>query len=125
DSGSYAASARAHGVRRHMKRDWEIYEDAARVAVSNVLRDIGVTSVDEKCKVKGQSATEWEIDARAWLNGSERFLLVEARRHCTSGLRQEEVAAIAFRVQDIGACGAIVVSPLPLQEGAKLVASHA
>lgn len=40
-------------------------------------------------------------------------------------MKQEAIAAIAYRIQDLGAAGGIVVSPLPLQSGAGLVAKAA
>lgn len=38
-------------------------------------------------------------------------------------MSQEQIAGLAFRIQDTGATGGIVVSPLPLQAGAKIVAA--
>ena len=51
--------------------------------------------------------------------------MVEVRRYTTSSLKQEDVAALAFRIGDVGAVGGVVVSPLPLQRGAELVAKSA
>jgi hypothetical protein len=72
--------------------------------------------------LQGHSGASWEIDARAWCEGSDKFLVVEARRYTSTRLKQEDVAAVAFRVEDVGAAGGIVVSPLPLQRGANVVA---
>ena len=108
-----------------MQPDWSIYEDAARAAIMSLRRELGLVSVGGKAKAAGNSGATWELDARAWQDESGRFLLVEARRYRRSRLKQEDIAAVAFRVHDLGANGAIVVSPLPMQEGAKLVASHA
>ena len=105
-----------------MPRHWEIYENAARTVLSDLLDELGVSKVETKQLLKGFSGTVWEIDARAWCEGSENFLIVEARRHTSTGLKQENVAAVAFRIEDVGAAGGIIVSPLPLQRGANLVA---
>lgn len=69
------------------------------------------------------TGTTWEIDAKGVAEGSNAFLIVECRRYTTSKLAQEDIAAIAYRIQDIGAAGAITVSPYDLQSGAKKVAA--
>jgi hypothetical protein len=108
-----------------MTSHWSVYEDAARRVLTDLRAKLGLSSVEGKQSHVGLSSTTWEIDAKAWREGDDGFLLVEARRHTTSGLKQEEVAAIAYRVQDVGASGGVVVSPLPLQQGAALVARSA
>jgi hypothetical protein len=50
------------------------------------------------------------------------FVIVECRRYTTSHLDQESLGALAYRIFDTGAAGAIVVSPLGLQGGAEKVA---
>jgi hypothetical protein len=108
-----------------MASEWSIYEDAARKVLADLRDKLGLSSIEGKQSLVGLSGTTWELDAKAWREGNDGFLLVEARRHSTSGLKQEEVAAIAYRMQDLGAAGAVVVSPLPLQQGAALVARYA
>jgi predicted polyphosphate/ATP-dependent NAD kinase len=49
-------------------------------------------------------------------------MLVECRQYRSKRLNQEAVAGLAYRITDTGASGAIIVSPLPLQDGAKKVA---
>lgn len=105
-----------------MKPDWRRYEEAARTILANIGHALGITSVGPKQKMPGASGTEWELDARAWAEGEEGFLVVEVRRYATSRLKQEDMAAIAFRVEDVGASGGIIVSPLPPQRGAAIIA---
>jgi hypothetical protein len=107
-----------------MKPDWLIYEEAARKVIADMRDALGISVVEGKQVITGLSSAEWEIDARAWCKDGENFLLVEARRHNTSGLKQEALAAIAYRIKDVGAAGGIVVSPLPLQTGAQTIAAH-
>ncbi|MNR30230.1 hypothetical protein D3C85_1476750 [compost metagenome] len=57
--------------------------------------------------------------------GDSGFVLIEVRRYTSSRLSQEDMAAVAYRIQDTGAVGGIVVSPLPLQVGAQRVAEAA
>ena len=81
-------------------------------------------STDIKQKLQGESGATWEIDGKATSGVSDGFFVIEARRHTTSGQKQEHMAALAYRIQDLGGTGGIIVSPLPLQRGAKLIAEH-
>lgn len=99
------------------------YEEVARVLLDRFHADFGLARVEGKQSLEGrQSGTEWEIDARAVCDGDAGFLIVECRRYTKSRLDQEAIAAIAYRIFDTGAAGAITVSPLDLQFGAKKVA---
>ncbi|WP_411153065.1 restriction endonuclease [Streptomyces sp. A30] len=74
-------------------------------------------------KVIGKrSGTEWEIDGKGVKVGDEGFVIIECRRYTTSKQKQEQVAGLAYRIIDTEADGAIIVSPLGLQEGAAKVA---
>jgi hypothetical protein len=103
----------------------EKYELVARQILEDLKKPLNLSSVEEKQSLTGFSGTKWEIDAKAWIEDGSGFLVVEARRYTKSRLKQEDLAAIAYRIQDIGAKGGIVVSPLPLQRGAELVARAA
>jgi hypothetical protein len=103
---------------------WSVYEDAARRVISDIRQHLGVAAIEGKQGVQGDSGTIWEIDAKAWRDGLNNFLIVEVRRHTTSRLNQEHVAAIAYRIHDVGGDGGIVVSPHPMQKGANIVADH-
>jgi len=107
------------------KKTWESYEEVAQYLLNQFASQFGLGHVEGKQCVPGESGTEWEIDAKGVANNGDGFLIVECRRYTKSRLSQESLAAIAFRIQDVGASGAIVVSPLDLQSGAKLVAAHA
>lgn len=100
----------------------EAYELVARQVLADLKKPLNISTVEEKQSLTGLSGTEWEIDAKAWIEDGSGFLVVEARRYTKSRLKQEHVAAIAYRIQDTGAKGGIIVSPLPLQRGAELVA---
>lgn len=99
--------------------------DAARKVLANLRETLGLSKIEGKQSLTGASRTDWEIDAKAWRSGENQFLVVEVRRHTKSRLKQEHVAAIAYRIQDLGAAGGIIVSPLPMQKGAELVAASA
>jgi hypothetical protein len=105
-------------------KPWEVYEQAARKVVFDLRQHLGVADVEDKQDILGASGTIWEIDGKAILDDGARFLVIEARRHTTSGQKQEAVAAFAYRIGDLGGAGGIVASPLPLQYGAALIAAH-
>jgi hypothetical protein len=103
---------------------WQSYEDAASAVISDLRRELGLDSVEGRQRLQGASGTEWEIDGKAVLERQGGFLVVEARRHTSSGIKQEALAAVAYRIHDLGAQGGLIVSPLPLQQGAQLIASR-
>jgi hypothetical protein len=104
---------------------WQVYEGAAQSVLQQLGSAIGIAAVEGKQTLDGKSGTQWEVDAKALQEHGENFLVVEVRRYTTSSLKQEDVAALAFRIGDVGAAGGVVVSPLPLQRGAELVAKSA
>jgi hypothetical protein len=106
-----------------MTTDWRAYEDVARRVLADMRDVLGISSVEGKQVLAGRSSANWEVDAKAWSADGENFLLVEVRRR-RSRLKQEHLAAIAYRIVDTGAAGGIVVTPLPLQSGALRVATH-
>jgi len=83
----------------------------------------GLERVEAKQGVLGlRSGAEYIIDAKGVALGREAFVIIECRRYTTSRLKQEHMAALAYRIGDTGAIGGIVVSPLGLQEGARKIA---
>lgn len=104
------------------KKTWADYEEVARYVLQQLGKKFGLAEVEGKQKVAGrQSGTEWEIDAKGVREGDGAIILVECRRY-KNRLKQEALAAVAYRIIDAGAAGGITVSPLPLQEGAAKVA---
>jgi len=105
-------------------KPWEVYEQAARAVVFDLREQLDIADVEDKQDMLGASGTVWEIDGKATLADDSGFLVIEARRHTTSGQKQEAIAAFAYRIDDLGGAGGIVVSPLPLQSGAAAIAEH-
>ena len=103
---------------------WESYEQIARKVLTDLRQELCLSEVEGKQDLQGASGTSWEVDGKAVLVNGEGFLVVEARRHTTSRLPQEAIAAIAYRIKDVAGQGGIIVSPLPLQKGAEIVAGH-
>lgn len=101
---------------------WQSYEDAARSILEQLGKHIGIEKVSGYRNLTGTSGTSWEVEATAIRSGDGGTLIVECRRHTTRGLSQESVAGLAFRIQDTRSSGGIIVTPRPLQKGAKYVA---
>lgn len=106
-------------------KQWRTYEEVAAEILDRLKVELGLSAVEGKQSIPGFSGTEWELDAKGIKDGSEAFVIVECRRYTTSRIKQEAVAALAFRIQDTGAAGGFIVSPLGLQEGAQKVAASA
>jgi restriction endonuclease len=104
---------------------WRTYEEVSAAILGRLREELGLSAVEGKQSVPGQSGTEWELDAKGIRQGSNAFVIVECRRHTTSRIKQGAVAALAFQIQDTGAAGGFIVSPLGLQDGAQKVAGAA
>jgi hypothetical protein len=105
-----------------MKPSWHIYEDPACQVLADLRKVLGISRIEGKQTLEGISGTSWELDAKAWREGPDGFLVVEVRRYTTARLKQEDVAAIAYRIKDVEGSGGIIVSPLRLQKGAQAIA---
>lgn len=102
---------------------WRNYEEVAQYILGQMAAHFGLGRVEGKQLVAGVSGASWEIDAKGMRENDQGFVIIECRRHTTQGLPQEQIAALAFRIQDTGAVEGIIVSPLPLQSGARKVAA--
>ena len=108
-----------------VKEKWESYEEVATFLLNRVAKELelGIHTVEGKQIVSGhRSGTRWEIDGKGIAEDGKKFVILECRRLTTSKVKQEHMAAIAYRISDIGASGGIVVSPLDINKGAKLIA---
>ena len=102
--------------------NWRSYEEVATFLLNQFSQEWGLDRFEAKQDVKGsKTGTTWEIDAKGCRENDTGFMIVECRKY-KSKLKQEDLAAIAFRILDTGAEGAIVVTPIGLQAGAKKVA---
>jgi hypothetical protein len=103
---------------------WESYEEVAVYLLDQIAAKVGLERVEGKQHVYGsRSLTDWEIDGKGVKVGDEGFVIIECRRYTKDRQNQERVAGLAYRIIDTGASGAILVSPLGFQEGAKRVAA--
>ena len=104
-----------------MKKNWENYEEVSIYLLNQFAEQFGLKIVEEKQKLSG-SDTDWEIDGKGILLDGSAFIVVECRRYKNTKQSQEKMAALAYKIQDLGAAGGIIVSPLGLQEGAEKIA---
>ncbi len=105
------------------KNAWKSYEQIAQFLLGQMAEHFGLSHVEGKQTIEGRrSGTIYEIDGRGVAKDGEGFVILECRRYTTSRQKQEDIAALAYRILDTGAKGGIIVSPLGLQEGARKIA---
>lgn len=102
-------------------KSWLTYEQIAQVLLDQVAEVLGFARVEGKQLLVGETGTTWEVDGKAVKIGDQGIGLVECKQW-QSRVSQETVAGFAFRIDDVGASGGVLVSPLGLQSGAKKVA---
>jgi hypothetical protein len=104
-------------------RAYQTYEQVA-LHILNELKDrFGAEYFESSRKIKGnRSGRNWDIEGKGVCSEDGVFLIVECRRYTTSRLKAEHIGGIAYRIIDTGARGGIVVSPYPLQKGARKIA---
>ena len=105
-------------------KEWESYEQVAVYLLDQIAEELGLERVEGKQGVYGaDTTTTWEIDGKGVKIGDEGFVVIECRRYTKSRQNQGKLASLAFTIQDTGATGGILVSPLGFQEGAEKVAA--
>lgn len=105
------------------EKQWKTYEEVAAYLLNQFAEHFELGRFEGKQLVAGESGTEWEIDAKGCAADGSHFIVVECKRHTKTGISQAITAALAWSIQDAGASGGILVSPIGLQEGAKKVAA--
>ena len=102
---------------------WKLYEEVAQFLTDQMAEHFGLSRVEGKQKIEGKrSGTTYEIDGKGVAKNGDGFVILECRRYTTSRQKQEDMAALAYRIHDTGAKGGIIVSPLGVQEGARKIA---
>ena len=105
-------------------KEWENYEEVAVYILDQIASELGLERVEGKQDVYGsRTLTKWEIDGKGVKVGGEAFVIIECRRYTKDRQSQEQVGGLAYRILDTGASGCILVSPLGLQKGGRLVAA--
>jgi hypothetical protein len=101
-------------------KPWQAYQTVAAELLNRFAAHFGLDRVEGEQKVRGK-ASVWSIDAKGVRESDGATILVECRRKGRA-LDQEALAAIAYRIRDIGAEGGIVITPCDLQSGAARIA---
>lgn len=102
---------------------WQTYEEVARFLLDQFAACFGVTRFEGKQRLTGEkSQTVWEVDGKGFSVSGDVILIVECRRYIQSKPSQEQLAGLAYRIHDTGATGGIIVTPLGVQKGARLLA---
>lgn len=102
--------------------NWKDYEHVARQVLSDLRQKLGILEVEGNQALVGTSGAVWNVEGKAFMANGSSFLVIECRRYTTKRLNQEAVGGFAYRIHDVGGTGGLLVSPLPLQKGAKFVA---
>ena len=102
----------------------DLYEEAAAFVLDHFKDYFGLANVEGKQKLKGESGTDWEVDAKGVKADGESFIIVECKRYPKRRINQSIMAAAVYSAKDTGAAGLITVSPLDPQKGARIIAKH-
>lgn len=75
---------------------WKYYEAVAAHLLNKFSEHFNWARVKGKQVVHGnRSSTNWTIDEKGVVEGSDAFVIVECRRHTTSKQDQEQLAGLA------------------------------
>jgi hypothetical protein len=103
-----ATKRRAKTKRRE---EWEIYEEVAGTLLKMLSDSLGLELVDVETKQDrhGRSRTTWEIDRVGVAKDGQKVVTIECRR-LKDRLKQNDIAALAYIMRDVGAASGIVVT---------------
>ena len=96
----------------HEKPAWEVFEGVVRSIISRHRDFFGLDTVEPGVTaVLGKSGYTWNIDVAATKSGSQRTVIFEVRRRMRN-VEPEEMAAIAYKIQDTDSEKGYVVTKL-------------
>jgi len=103
-------------------KQWRKYEEVAQFLLDKFADQLGLERVEAKQKIIGLiSGRKIEIDGKGVRQGNGGIVVVECKKF-KDRVEAEKLEALAFRIQDAGADGGIIVTPIDLQAGAKKIA---
>jgi hypothetical protein len=106
-------------------KKWKSYQEVSTYLLNQFAEKFGLGRFEEKQIIPGDSSTEWEIDVKGYSADGSHFVVVECKRYTKNRVSQAITSSLAWVIQDTGATGGILVSPLGLQKGAQKVAAKA
>jgi hypothetical protein len=106
---------------------WQRCEDVALYLLEKMgdTLGLGLERVEGKQKLIGKSGMKWTVDGKGVRTDTGAIVVVECRRYTNSKLKPEAMGGLAYRIEDVGASGGIVVTPIGVQEGGQLIAKSA
>jgi hypothetical protein len=104
--------------------DCATYEEVAAVLLHQMAAEFGVPRGDGRQTARGK-APNWEIEVNGSAVNGAMFLVVACRWHKTPHLSQAAMGGLAYRIEETGAQGGIVVRRLGVQDGAEHIAAAA
>ncbi|GAX38799.1 restriction endonuclease [Nodularia sp. NIES-3585] len=105
------------------QKKWKIYEEVTKQLLQDIKYFVGISHVESKQKIQGQSGTKWEVDVIAYDNNTGKTILVECK-NWKNTVSQETLGGFAYRIKDTDSEGGIIVTTIGLQEGASKIAQH-
>ncbi|OBQ17652.1 MAG: hypothetical protein AN488_18305 [Anabaena sp. WA113] len=105
------------------QKKWETYEEVTRQLLQDIKYYLGISHVESKQKIQGQSGTKWEVDVIAYDNNTGKTILVECK-NWKSTVSQETLGGFGYRIKNTDSEGGIIVTRIGLQKGAKKVAEY-
>ena len=104
--------------------DCATYEEVAAVLLHQMAAEFGVPRGDGRQTARGK-APNWEIEVNGSAVNGAMFLVVACRWHKTPHLSQAAMGGLAYRIEETGAQGGIVVRRLGVQDGDAHIAAAA
>ncbi|MFZ2651710.1 MAG: restriction endonuclease, partial [Burkholderiaceae bacterium] len=121
---SRVASARTLGINTMSSKQWQSYEEVAAYLLNEFAEHFALGRVEGKQLLAGSSGTSWEIDAKGIKTDDKSIVVIECKCYPNARVTQGIIATLAYSIEDVGAKGGIIVTPVGLQEGAAKVAAH-
>lgn len=100
------------------------YELASLELIKRIRHDLGIDNVERSSDqlLEGSSGTSWAPDLIAYTSDdSEIVIECRFRGARTNGVKQADMAGIAYSLLDTGAAGILITTKSP-QKGARLIA---
>ncbi len=104
------------------QQTWRSYEEVARHVLHHFADLLGISEVEAKQRLMGACGTQWVIDAKGVAADGDGFLVIECKERTNKRLDQDTIGALAFKVRDLAAKSAVIVTSVGLQKGAQQIA---
>jgi hypothetical protein len=101
------------------EKQWVTYEEVVAQLLDTFAAYFGVER--NEVSLNNLPGTTYEVDGKGFSRGNLGYFFIECRRYINTSQSRADVCAFAFQVEDTGAIGGIIVSPLVLKEGLTIV----